>query len=150
MFKSASRGLLPKIGRKEMLVSLVHARDLAEGIIQAGESEASTGRAYFISSEEVYSFSSLAELLGKAVGRRARTISIPRTLAFGVAIAAEAAATLFGKAPVINRDKVTDFSQECWGCSIEAAKRDLGYSQKIPLESGLRDTFEWYKQEGWL
>jgi dihydroflavonol-4-reductase len=150
MFKSASRGMLPRIGRKDMRLSLVHARDLAEGIILAGESDSSAGHAYFISSEEVYSFSSVAELLGKAVGRRARTISIPRTVAFGVALAAEAAASLFGKAPVINRDKVTDFSQECWGCSIDAAKRDLGYAPKVPLEAGLRDTFEWYKQEGWL
>jgi dihydroflavonol-4-reductase len=150
MFKSASRGLLPKIGRKDMRLSLVHARDLAEGIILAGESDSSPGRAYFISSEEVYSFSSVAELLGKAVGRQARTISIPRTVAFGVALAAEAAAAVFRKAPVINRDKVTDFSQECWGCSIDAAKRDLGYSPKVPLEAGLRDTFQWYKQEGWL
>jgi nucleoside-diphosphate-sugar epimerase len=150
MFKSATRGLLPKIGGKDMLVSLVHARDLAEGIILAGESPSSKGRAYFISSEEVYSFSSVADLLGKAVGRRTRTIAIPRAIAFGVAVVAEAAAALIGKPPVINRDKVTDFSQECWGCSIDAAKRDLGYRPKVPLEAGLRETFEWYKQEGWL
>jgi nucleoside-diphosphate-sugar epimerase len=150
MFKSAARGLLPKIGRGDMLVSLVHARDLADGIILAGESDIAAGRVYFISSEEVYSFSAVAELLGKAVGRTARTITIPRTIAFGVAIAAEAGAALFRKPPVINRDKVRDFSQACWGCSIEAAKRDLGYNPTMPLESGLRNTFEWYKKEGWL
>jgi nucleoside-diphosphate-sugar epimerase len=150
LFKSIARGLSPTIGRYDKRVSLVHAHDLADGIILAGESEASTGRAYFISSEEVYSVQRLTDLLAKIFERRVRSIALPRSLAYGVAIAAEASAALFGKPPVINRDKVRDLSQVSWGCSIERAKRELGYSQRVPLEEGLRGTIDWYRQEGWL
>ncbi|HKP87030.1 MAG TPA: NAD-dependent epimerase/dehydratase family protein [Blastocatellia bacterium] len=149
-FKSIARGVSPMIGRYDKQVSLVHARDLADGIILAGESADSTGRAYFISSAEVYSMREVAAKIAELLGRRARTITIPRTVAFGVAVAAEAFAALTRKPPVINRDKVTDLSQRCWGCSIERARRELGYHPQVPLEEGLVETIEWYKREGWL
>jgi nucleoside-diphosphate-sugar epimerase len=150
LFKAIARGLSPTIGRYDKKVSLVHVHDLADGIILAGESEASAGRAYFISSQEAYSIRHITDLLAKIFQRRVRTLAIPRTLAFGVAVAAEASAALFGKPPVINRDKVRDLSQVSWGCSIERAERELGYSQRVGIEEGLRSTIDWYKQEGWL
>jgi nucleoside-diphosphate-sugar epimerase len=150
LFKSIARGVSPTIGRSDKLISLVHARDLADGIILAGESAAATGETYFISSAEVYSLRSVIDLLSKIFERRIISIAIPRALAVGVAVAAEAAAALLGKPPVFNRDKVTDLSQACWGCSIDKAGRELGYKQNVPLEAGMRETIDWYKREGWL
>jgi nucleoside-diphosphate-sugar epimerase len=150
LFKAIGRGMMPMIGRYDKQVSLVHARDLADGIILAGESGQSTGRAYFISSDEVYSMRQLAASIAEMMGRRARQLVIPRPLAFGVALAAEGVAALTRKPPVINRDKVRDLSERCWGCSIERAKRELGYNPQISIEDGLRETIAWYKREGWL
>ena len=150
LFKAIGRGMMPMIGRYDKQVSLVHARDLATGIILAGESERSTGRAYFISSDEVYSMRRLAASIAEMMGRRARSLAIPRGLAFGVALFAEGVAALTRKPPVINRDKVRDLSERCWGCSIERAKRELSYNPQIPIEEGLRETIDWYKREGWL
>jgi len=79
-----------------------------------------------------------------------RTLTIPRPVAYGVAVAAEGAAALLGKPPVINRDKVTDLSQTGWTCSIERARTELSYNPQIDLEDGLRETIAWYKSEGWL
>jgi nucleoside-diphosphate-sugar epimerase len=149
-FKSIARGLSPTIGRYDKRISLVHVHDLARGIILAGESPVSTGRTYFISSEEVYLMRAVADRIAEILGRRARSIAIPRPVAFTVAVAAEALAAVMRKPPVINRDKVTDLSQTCWGCSIERAKRELGYSQQVSLDEGLKGTVEWYKREGWL
>jgi nucleoside-diphosphate-sugar epimerase len=97
-----------------------------------------------------YSVSGINKLLMEILGRRARTITVPRGLAYGMAFAAEAVSWVSGRPPVINRDKVRDLSQACWVCSVDAAKQELGYSQKIPLEEGLRDTYQWYRKEGWL
>jgi nucleoside-diphosphate-sugar epimerase len=92
----------------------------------------------------------VADLMAALMRKRARTIAIPRLVAYGVAVAAEAAAALIGKPPVINRDKVTDLSQTSWSCSIERARTELGYNPRVPLEDGLRETIAWYKTEGWL
>ena len=149
-FKAIARGVAPRIGRNDMSVSLVHVQDLAQGIVLAAESEASRGRTYFISSDMGYSVSAINTLLMNILGRRARAIAIPRSLAYGLALAAEGVSAVMKRPPVINRDKVRDLSQTSWVCSIDAAKRELGYSQKIPLEAGLRDTYQWYCKEGWL
>ena len=150
VFKTIARGVAPAIGRHDMQFSLIHVRDLAEGIVLAAESDKSLGRTYFISSDMAYSMSAVNQLLAKIMGCRIRNFSIPRPLAYSVAVAAEGVSKITRRPPVINRDKVRDFSQACWACSIEEAKRDLGFRQRVPLESGLRDTFEWYKREGWL
>ncbi len=149
-FRAVKRGMFPMIGRRDKRVSLVHARDLVDGIVLAGENEASVGRTYFISSEDDYSMRAVADLMGALMRKRPRAVTIPRAVAYVVAIAAEAAAALMGKPPVINRDKVTDLSQPGWTCSIERAKSELGYSPQVPLEEGLRETIAWYKNEGWL
>jgi nucleoside-diphosphate-sugar epimerase len=145
-----SRGVLPRIGRYDTKISLVHARDLAHGIILAAESEAAAGRTYFISNEEVYCWSQLKELLARILDRPIRTLNIPRPIALGAALLSEALAVIWKKPPILNRDKVADLSQECWACSTERARRELGYRQRIPLEDGLRETFQWYRSEGWL
>ena len=149
-FKAVKGGMFPMIGRRDKRVSLMHARDLCEGIILAGESEASIGRTYFISSEDDYSMRAVADLMAALMHKRAREIAIPKSIAYVVAILAEGAAAILRKPPVINRDKVTDLSQTSWSCSIERAKSELGYMPKVQLEDGLRETIEWYKREGWL
>lgn len=149
-FKMINSGIFPMIGSHEKRLSLVHAGDLADGIILAGESDASTGRTYFISSKEVYSMPQIADLIAKILGRRPRKLTIPKPVAYVAALAGEAISFLTGKTPVINRDKVIDLSQSCWGCSIERATDELSYRPRIPLEEGLRETIGWYKREGWL
>lgn len=149
-FKAVKGGFFPMIGRRDKRVSLVHVRDLVEGIILAAESEASIGRTYFISSEDDYSMRAVADLMAALMHKRAREIAIPKSVAYGVAFLAETAANLLGKPPVINRDKVTDLSQTSWSCSIERAKSELGYEPRVPLEDGLRETLSWYMGEGWL
>jgi nucleoside-diphosphate-sugar epimerase len=150
LFKQFARGLSPQIGRYDKKISLVHVSDLVEGTLLAGENDASNGRAYFISSDEVYSWSAVSSLLESVIGRRARKIAIPRVFAYGVAMIAEAGAAVARKPPVINRDKVTDLSQPCWACSVDRARRELGYRQQVVLEEGLRETIDWYRSEKWL
>jgi nucleoside-diphosphate-sugar epimerase len=149
-FKAVKGGMFPVIGRRDKRVSLVHVRDLVTGIILAGESDVAVGRTYFVSSEDDYSMLAVADLMAALMRKRLRTFKLPRPVAYGVALAAEGAAALTRKPPVINRDKVIDLSQTGWTCSIERARTELGYSPIVDLETGLRETIAWYKQEGWL
>lgn len=149
-FRSVSRGIAPTIGNYEKHVSLVHARDLAEGIILAGESRHAASRAYFISSEQVYTISSIFELLARIFNRKVRRVAIPRSAAYLSAIAAETLSTLTGKSPVTSRDRIRALSQPYWGCSTARARSELDYKEQVSLEDGLRETISWYRREGWL
>lgn len=150
ILKSASRGIAPTIGSYEKHVSLVHVRDLVEGIILAAETNRSTNRAYFISSEQVYPISSIFETLAKIFDRNVRRVTMPFSVAYLGAVAVEGLAWIAGKAPLTSRDRVKALSQPYWGCSIDRARSELGYKEQIPLEDGLRETIAWYRSEGWL
>ena len=150
LFKSIAKGLSPSIGKFDKQISLVHVADLVDGILLASSNSRSTGRTYFISSDEVYSYAALIDLLAKIFNRRVRSFAIPLPLAYGVAAVAELGAAFMRRPPVINRDKVTDLSQVSWGCSIERAKNELGYAPRVAIEEGLRETIQWYKTEGWM
>jgi nucleoside-diphosphate-sugar epimerase len=57
---------------------------------------------------------------------------------------------LSSKPPVFNYQKGIDFIQQYWICSTKSATKDFGYRQNVPLEQGIKDTIEWYKEMKWL
>ncbi|HYM00041.1 MAG TPA: NAD-dependent epimerase/dehydratase family protein, partial [Blastocatellia bacterium] len=71
-FKAVKRGTSAVIGPDDMKFSIVHVRDLVNGIMLAGQSEVARGRSYFISGERVYSVRQVNELLMEIIGKRAR------------------------------------------------------------------------------
>jgi nucleoside-diphosphate-sugar epimerase len=54
------------------------------------------------------------------------------------------------KPPIFNFDKGRDFVQNFWTCSVEKAKNDFGFQQKVSLDDGLKSTVNWYKQNNWI
>jgi nucleoside-diphosphate-sugar epimerase len=40
--------------------------------------------------------------------------------------------------------------QRNWRCDIRPAVRDLGYAPQYPLQRGVKEAMDWYKQEGWI
>ena len=61
----------------------------------------------------------------------------------------EGIASLFGKYPVLNKEKANEMLHE-WVCSSEKAKEVLHYSPSTSLEKGITETIEWYKNYNWL
>jgi dihydroflavonol-4-reductase len=37
-----------------------------------------------------------------------------------------------------------------WTCSPDKAKRELGFKETLGLETGIKQTIEWYRKEGWI
>ncbi len=150
-FKTVKTGLCPMIGSgKEPELSLVHARDLVEGMIDAVEAEATTGQTYFLGSEAFYSWREIKEATTAALGRKALTLPVPVAFVGVLGAVVEAASKLTGRYPPLNRDKAREILQACKKCSVEKAQRHFGYRQKIPLDDGVRETIAWYKEQGWL
>ncbi len=150
MFKTYKQGLMTIVGFDKKLVSLIHVADLVKGIYQAGTSDKSTGKIYFISSEEFYDWDRISEGIKKAMGKGAIKIRLPHFLVYTVAAFAQFFAMFSNKPATFNLEKARDFVQKYWICDVSKAKRDLGYSQEISLEEGLKRTIDWYKRENWL
>ncbi|MFN8367603.1 MAG: NAD-dependent epimerase/dehydratase family protein [Candidatus Kapaibacterium sp.] len=149
-FQTVNKHLAPLIGFTDKWVSLIHVRDLAIGTVQAMESDNTTGKTYFISSEEFYNWNQISQLTAKVLGKKCITLKIPHGIVMSLAYISEFFGRFSSKPPVFNYEKGKDIIQEYWICSVGNAKNDFNYRQTISLEQGIRQTTDWYKANKWL
>ena len=145
LFKMAKRGLvvLPPPGR----LSLIHVDDLARLLLALAASdrvllvEPDDGRAGGWTHEE------FAQTLGRAVGRKVRTLSAPSAL---LRLAARADALLRGRKAKLTPDRAAYFCHPDWTISpANAAPADL-WQPQVLTEQGLAATAAWYREQRWL
>ncbi|RMF35148.1 MAG: NAD-dependent epimerase/dehydratase family protein [Chlorobiota bacterium] len=149
-FQAIRRGVIPLIGFSSKWISLIHIRDLARGIVDALESNATVGKTYFISSEDFYTWKQIGTTAAAVMGSKAIPVVIPHALVLAIAALSGWIGHLQGKAPVLDYHKGRDIIQRYWICSSERARTDFGYRQELSLERGIAETIEWYTEHGWL
>lgn len=149
-FQSVSKGLVPLVGFSPKKVSLVHAHDLARGIVDAALSDKTTGKIYCIASQEVYDWQQIGDVTAQVVGRKTVKLRIPEIMVMGIAAISGFFSKFKKKPSVLNYEKGKDMVADNWTCSIEAAQRDFDYRQEISLEEGIKNTLDWYREHGWL
>ncbi len=149
-FQSVNRGLVPLVGFSPKKVSLVHAYDLARGIVDAALSENTKGKIYFVGSEDVYNWQQIGDVTANVVGRKTIKIRIPEFLVMCIAGISGFFSKFKKKPSVLNYEKGKDMVADNWTCSVDGAKRDFGYKQEVSLEEGIKNTLDWYRENGWL
>ena len=149
-FNTMNKGLQPMIGFNYKQVSLIHVKDLVDGIILAGESAAGVGQTYFISSAKFYDWKEVGEITSRILGKKVFRLRIPEFLVFMIAGIAEAYSIISRQAVLLNWEKAMDIVQDDWTCSVEKARKDLGFKESFTIETGIRNTVDWYKEHGWL
>ena len=146
-FRWTRRGILPLPPARDARASLVHARDLAEACVFLAGSGASG--IFHVSDGELHSWDDVGAIAGRSLGRRLRRVRVPAAAARVAGWIGECRGRLTGRLPVINADKVRDLLQPYWICDISRL-RQAGYTPRIGLASGIAETLEWYRREGWL
>ncbi len=149
-FKTMNGGLQPMVGWNDKYVSLIHAKDLVRGFVLAAQSPSAAGQVYFITSKEIYDWKRIGEVTRAILKKRALRLRIPPAGVYVIAAFAEAMAAFSAKPALINFEKARDMVQDYWTCDGSKAKRDFGFEQEISLEEGIRETVEWYRNEGWM
>jgi dihydroflavonol-4-reductase len=149
-FKAMNMHLQALIGFQEKLVSLIHGIDLVIGIISAAESDVAVSQIYFVSSEKFYSWKEVGEITTRLIGKKNIRIKIPHFAVYTVGAFAQFFSMFSSKAAILNLEKCKDITQQYWTCSIEKAKRDLGFKEKIGIEEGIKQTIDWYRKSSWI
>jgi nucleoside-diphosphate-sugar epimerase len=149
LYRTVSKGLRPEIGGRKV-ISIVHARDLAEGIARAGEAPAGAGQAFYLANGETVEISAVLDLIQRALGARAVRVGIPDRVVRFLGAVVEDGARLAGKRSMFGRDKALEMTQKAWCCSPVKAERLLQWKARIPLEQGMTETATWYKSQGLL
>jgi nucleoside-diphosphate-sugar epimerase len=147
LFKMAKLGLmlLPPRGR----VSILHVGDLARLLVQLAEAgdvarivlEPDDGRL------NGWTHKQLASAIGRAVGRRNLSLSIPKPmLRLGAAIDQ----LVRRERAKLSPDRASYFSHRDWTVDPHKRPPDELWVPRIETEAGLAETVRWYRAQGWL
>lgn len=151
IFKQVRRGLVPLIGRGEHYANLVHGQDLARAIVDAAEAEKAIGQTYTIASARPIPRSELFNTVGDVYGRRARTIELPARLALGLAKSYSAfMIKVLNRRSLLDPERLETIAYRYWSFDISKAQKDLNFKEEFSLHEGMKQTYEWYLEHGWL
>ena len=137
--------LLPPRGR----ISVIHVEDLGRlllALIDPGcpdrlMVEPDDGRHTGWSHEE------FGQALGRAVGRRVVTLTMPRSL---VRLGARIDGLFRGDSAKLTADRASYFCHPDWTVEPARGAPETLWRPAIGTEQGLTETARWYRAEGWL
>ena len=148
MTKFIKKGIFPLVGSGNNSIPIVHVRDLVDGAILAGK-YGRPGQIYIITNENKSSFNEIIHTISCEIGKNVLIIRIPKLLAQSVIFPIELLARLFNlKFPFTLKRIESMTSDRVF--SVEKAKNELGYRQKIDLKDGFKEMIDWYKINGYL
>jgi dihydroflavonol-4-reductase len=142
------KGLFPKIGNRPKLTPLIHADDAVKGLLLAAE-KGVFGEVYLLTNQESLPFDNIRKILQQALAIKRLPLYVPEWAALTVASLSEKIFPVIGKIPPVSRKNIeSTLADRVF--SIEKAKKELGFHPRVNPEIGLRETVEWYTEQGWV
>lgn len=108
-----------------------------------------SGEVYHITGPRPVTFRELGDTIASVLGVRPPKISLPKWIAFSGAAGLEVLGSVIGKTAPLSRSGVAFFSEDR-RFSSQKAQKELGYSPKADLSTGVSQTVQWYREHGWL
>ncbi len=150
LFKYIKFGIKPLVGSGDRLVSIIYVGDLVRGIQLAGEQGEAENQVYFLANPAPCTWLELENTIACAMGKKAITVRMPTAILDGIAWLSEGFARLLHRPAILNRDKSQEMKHRFWVVDASKAGRQLGFVASTPLGDGLKETYLWYRQQGWL
>jgi len=148
-FQMARIGILPvPAPRSRVQIGAVEQTALA--IARAAQRTDLSGRTGFVCDPEPVFLKDLARLVGSCSGRRTRLVELPDSAVRLAGALETIRETVTRRSRPFNADKAREVLAGDWLCDSAPLRRDLDLPPPTPLEDGLRATWAWYRQEGWL
>jgi uncharacterized protein YbjT (DUF2867 family) len=147
LFKMARRGFvaLPPGGR----FSLIHVEDLCRLILAALDEPDTWSETYEPDDgrEGGWDHRHFARTLGRIYGKRAATFAMPKPV---LSIASRVESLFRRKNAKLTPDRVGYFCHPDWVCAATRKPPAHLWSPQVRTPTGLKDTADWYKAQGWL
>lgn len=149
LFAGAARGWVPAPARSRR-IQIIHASRAARGIALAAGRPDLSGKRGFLCDTQPIRVADFAAAIARLPQRPARVVPIPDMLV-RLAGAVEAfREAVSGRSRPFNADKAREILAGDWLCEPALMQKHLDLPPPSPLEYELRETWNWYTQEGWL
>jgi len=152
VFRQLHRGLLFVPAVSDARFSLLYVHDLADAVAclltsatwRPSVLELDDGR------EGGYRWLDLAEIAGRQLGRRVRTIAVPRPILWPVAAIGGLGGAALGRAPRLSPGKLRELFHRDWVARPAQPSPLQGWSPRTTFAAGFEQTLAWYRRERWL
>jgi len=148
--RAVSRGWNIKIGSTRRDLSLIHVADLVRAMVTAAAAPPHEENVFFVTDGKAYSWEDVAQAAMQALDVRARSIVIPESVLFPLAVLCETLARFGTEPALLDRQRLIDICQGSWTASCEKFMNHYGFQPRHDLSSGLAETLGWYKNHRWL
>ena len=149
LFKAIHKGRFWMIGTGEVLYHLIYVDDLIDGMLLCGNKEEAVGRIYILAGREYVTLNVLVSLIAETLGVRVSKRRIPVWPVYGAGYLCELVCVPLRLQPPLYRRRV-DFFRKSRAFDISKAMRELGFSPRVDLQTGLQKTADWYRTNGYL
>lgn len=147
LLKMAQKGVLPVIGDGDCMIDLTYVDNVVEALVCAMRApDSAIGRKYNITNGEPVNIYSTLEGLFQALGFTYKKKNLSFGKAYAIAATIEFVCRNFLRSvePILTRYNVCLLGRSRT-LNIEAARRELGYEPRVPLQVGLERIIEDYR-----
>ncbi|NQU04833.1 MAG: NAD-dependent epimerase/dehydratase family protein [Calditrichaeota bacterium] len=137
-----------RLGDGSMPFSIIHGSDLARAMTLAFEADQPSGKIWYATDGADHDLQELLSIIEEVMLKQARWLSIPVVLAPLIAHLIEIFAKVRGGSALLSRDKLIELTQPAWTCDDQPLRDVTGYQESYSLAEGMRQTIEWYMEQG--
>lgn len=149
-FKLVKKGLILRIGGAERKLSFVDVEDVVDQLLLQADKPEAIGQAFFAASDEQRSVEELMVMVRDSLQCKASVMVVPELLLQFLGNAADVVTNTTGRKLPLNRKLARQLLAPGWTCSIEKARRLLGYAPKRTIRDSIQRSAESYLKLGWL
>lgn len=149
LFRLVARKRFVMLGPGEVGFHTVYVDDLVRGFLLLAEEEDAVGEPFILAGDRSVSLNELVEVIADAVGVAPPRWRLPVWPVMAASYVVKGICVPLRIEPPIYPRRVAFFTKHR-EFSIEKARRILGYEPRVDLETGVRRTAAWYREEGLL
>ncbi|MBI2712491.1 MAG: NAD-dependent epimerase/dehydratase family protein [Bdellovibrio sp.] len=157
MIQSVARHVMPILrGSTEgghKYYSMIYAKDLCRGIVQAGvvaRDKSPSGDIFYLCGDGIHTYLDIMTTIAEKLNCDPLRINIPKFFVRAAGAGLSGIGVLTRRTFPLNLDKVNEILPDYWICSNQKAKRVLGFVPEFDLSSGMAQAIEWYKRQKWI
>jgi dihydroflavonol-4-reductase len=149
-FKFIQKRILPSVGPKQKLVSLIYIKDLVKALELCIHKELANGEIFHLANPDPSSWEELGRLAAEEMQVKLFNLKFPLPLAYLVSCGAEVVGKLRRDPSILNRQKFEELKQDGWVADTQKAKEKLGFIPQYTLRNAIYETIDWYRTNNWL
>ena len=128
----------------DLVDALVYARDHGQRLDDDGNG------IYFVAGEESVPYADLGELIGEVLDAKTRIVRNPSPAVWAIAAISELRTVITRRPNIMSFDKAREATAGSWTCNASRFCLDTKFEARTKLRDGLRETADWYREQGWL